>query len=127
MMIFGNGTEMVSTKTAKRDKTPPLTPSTIIHQFIISSPFPSLPFRKSTPSRPRVSSEPSFVELFLFNIEFRSNLSTSEQFPLPSIVFVRSSCSKRPLNILLQSQFVFPYIFALLCSGFLSFSRSFRI
>lgn len=102
---------MVPMKTAKRDKTPPSTKSTNIHQFIISSPFPSLPFRKSTPSRTAHSFDPSFVLRYQFNLELSSNWSTSEQSPLPSILLLHFSYFKLPSHIPLQLPLAWPYLF----------------
>ena len=118
---------MVSTKSTKRIKTLPLTPSSNIPQSIITTPFHPLSFGNSTSHRIVLWSKPQFVERYASYFEFSLNLFTSEQFPLPSVVFVSFDCSNRPWPITLQSQLALRAFFALVLSVLACPSRLFQI
>ena len=118
---------MVSTKSTKRIKTFPLTPSSIIFKSTNSTPFHSLSFGNPTFYRTVLSLEAQFVERQGSYFQLSSNLSTSEQLPIPSVVFVDFDCSYHPLRIPLQSHLVLRALFALVSSVHGYPSRLFHI
>ena len=103
----------------------------LYHQISLNLPLQHLfirPFFGNSTSHCIVLwSEAQIVERYGSYFEFSLTLSTSEQFTLPSVVFVSFDCSNHPWPIPLQSQLALRALFALVLSVYGYPSRLFHI